>query len=171
MKRWALALVLLVGCAKKSHEDPALVAGGAASAPMIEGAMPPATKAVRFDTAEVTIPAGKSKLHVAWSVPSGTDINDDAPFNVRWGSSDGLVAPPSDIRGTGKDVKGGFEIPIDVLPGAVGAKLAGDVDLVVCDIATHSVCVPLKRKLELTFAIGKGGPGGSVTLPLPKAKA
>ena len=164
MSRWALVLVLVAACSRK-HEDPA-----AAGGEPIEGVVPVAAKVTRFDTAEVTVPPGKSRLHVAWSVPSGTDINEDAPFAVRWASSDGLVTPPTDIHGTGKDVKDGFDVPIDVLPGAAGAKLAGDVDLVVCDVATHAVCVPLKRKLELTFAIGKGGPPGSVTLPLPKAK-
>ncbi len=113
---------------------------------------------------------GKSKLHVAWSIPDGTAINDDAPFNVRWASSDGLVTPPADIRGTGKEVRGGFDVPIEVMSGADGAKLAGDIDLVVCDTATHAVCVPLKRRLELTFAAGKGSAQGRVTLPLPKAK-
>jgi hypothetical protein len=124
----------------------------------------------RFDAAEVAVPPGKSNLHVAWSVPDGTAINDDAPFGVRWGSSDGLVTPPTDIRGTGKQVKGGFDVPIDVMPGAEGATLGGDIDLVVCDVETHAVCVPLKRKLSLTFATSKATTQGRVMLPLPKAK-
>jgi hypothetical protein len=159
-------LLLVAGCGKKAPLAEGLEAGVA-----VTGAAGPGAAATgRFDAAEIAVPAGKSKLHVAWSVPDGTDINDDAPFGVRWASSDGLVSPPSDIRGYGKDVKDGFDVPIDVLPTAVGAKLGGDVNLVVCDIATHAVCVPIKRELVLTFAVGKGGPDGRVTLPLPKAK-
>jgi hypothetical protein len=139
---------------------PVAAAGRTARTPNVE----------RFDAAEIAVPVGKSKLHVAWSIPDGTAINDDAPFNVRWASSDGLVTPPADIRGTGKEVRGGFDVPIEVMAGADGAKLSGDIDLVVCDSATHAVCVTLKRRLELTFAAGKGSAQGRVTIPLPKAK-
>jgi len=125
---------------------------------------------VKFDAAEIAVPPGKSSLHVQWSVPDGTAINDDAPFTVRWGSSDGLVAPPTDIKGHGKDVRGGFDVPIELMAGAAGGQLAGDVDLVVCDVESHSICVPIKRRLELTFASGKGNAKGTVTLPLPQAK-
>jgi hypothetical protein len=164
MKRLDVMLLLLAACGKKEQ------------VPEIAVTTPPSASAVaqphadRFDAAEVPVPPGKSQLHVAWSVPDGTAINDDAPFAVRWGSSDGLVTPPGDIRGLGKEVKGGFDVPIDVMTAAVGASLAGDIDLVVCDVATHSVCVPLKRRLLLTFAVAKGSSRGSVTLPLPKAK-
>jgi hypothetical protein len=164
MKR-ALVLLIVLACGKKAPEG---TAGGAPGT--VASDQPRVAGPVKLDIAEVPVPSGKSALHIAWSVPNGTDINDDAPFNVRWSSSDGLVSPPDEIHGHGKDVKGGFDVPIDVVKGADGAKLAGDIDLVVCDIDTHSVCVPLKRKLELTFAVGKGGPPGSVTLALPKAK-
>jgi hypothetical protein len=165
--RWWVALALLAACGKKAPDaDKGVAASVSASAP---GAAPVATRE-RFDTAEVPVPPGKSKLHVAWSVPSGTAINDDAPFGVRWASSDGLVEPPVDIHGAGKDVKGGFDVPIEVMGGADGAKLCGDIDLVVCDVATHAVCVPLKRKLALTFAVGQGRDPGRLTLPLPSAR-
>ena len=93
-----------------------------------------------------------------------------APFSVRWGSSDGLVTPPTDIKGIGKDVRGGFDVPIELMKGAAGGQLTGDIDLVVCDVETHSICVPLKRRVELTFAASKGNAKGDVTLPLPRAK-
>jgi hypothetical protein len=144
--------------------------GAAASAPGEAVASGKAGERVKFDAAEIAVPPGKSALHVQWSVPSGTAINDDAPFTVRWGSSDGLVSPPGDIRGHGKDVEGGFDVPIELMAGSSGGQLAGDIDLVVCDVETHAVCVPLKRRLELTFAVGKGNAKGNVTLPLPRAK-
>ena len=165
MKRLVFAAVLVAACGKK---DPTSGAPGGAGGTAASASSGPGV--ARFDAAEIAVPPGKSKLHVAWSIPDGTAINDDAPFGVRWGSSDGLVAPPTDIRGTGKEAQGGFDVPIEVMSGAEGAKLCGDIDLVVCDIATHAVCVPLKRKVVLTFAVGKGRVEGNVTLPLPKAK-
>ncbi len=164
-----LMLLFLAACGKRDSTPVPIEAGGVnAPGALVAGGATPRVE--RFDAAEIAVPPGQSQLHVAWSVPSGTAINDDAPFGVRWASSDGLVASPSDIRGTGKDVRNGFDVPIDVMAGADGAMLSGDIDLVVCDIETHSVCVPLKRRLELTFAIGKGRAQGRVTLPLPKAK-
>lgn len=164
---------MLVACDKKESavtiSPPVITSASAPGSALVEGAIPKAER-VKFDAAEIAVPPGKSNLHVQWSVPNGTAINDDAPFTVRWGSSDGLVAPPSDIKGHGKDVRGGFDVPIELMAGASGGQLAGDIDLVVCDVETHSICVPLKRRLELTFAAGKGNAKGTVTLPLPQAK-
>jgi hypothetical protein len=135
------------------------------------GALGPAPRMLeKFDAAEVNVPAGKSTLHIAWDLPPGTGINDEAPFAVRWSQSDGLVAPPSDIVGVGKEVAAGFDVPLEPMATATAAQLAGEVSLVVCDVATHSVCVPLKRRLEVTFGITKGGKPGSLRVPLPQAK-
>lgn len=172
MKRLLLIFVL-AACDKKESavtiSPPVITKSSAPGSALVEGAIGKAER-VKFDAAEIAVPPGKSNLHVQWSVPDGTAINDDAPFSVRWASSDGLVASPADIKGHGKDVRGGFDVPIEVMAGASGGQLAGDVDLVVCDVETHSVCVPIKRRLELTFAAGKGNAKGSVTLPLPRAK-
>lgn len=135
------------------------------------GALGPAPRMLeKFDAAEVNVPAGKSTLHIAWDLPQGTGINDEAPFAVRWSQSDGLVAPPSDIIGVGKEVAGGFDVPVEPMATATAAQLAGEVSLVVCDVATHSVCVPLRRRLEVTFGITQGGKPGSLRVPLPQAK-
>jgi hypothetical protein len=171
-----LVFLMLLACDKKESAvtiSPPIIATASTAAPAPGGGVNIGTGgAVRekFDAAEIPVPPGKSNLHVQWSVPDGTAINDDAPFTVRWGSSDGLVAPPTDIKGHGKDVRGGFDVPIELMADASGGQLAGDVDLVVCDIETHSICVPIKRRLELTFASGKGNANGTVTLPLPRAK-
>jgi hypothetical protein len=170
-----LLLCALACCDKKESavtiSPPVITTASAADSTLVEGAIlgRPGER-VKFDAAEIAVPPGKSNLHVQWSVPDGTAINDDAPFTVRWGSSDGLVAPPTDIKGHGKDVASGFDVPIELMSGASGGQLAGDVDLVVCDVETHSICVPLKRRLELTFAASKGNAKGHVTLPLPRAK-
>ena len=169
MRRAAVALALFaLACGKKPSPETTTVASATPPPP---GAIAAATERPKIDAAEIAVPPGKSQLHVAWSVPNGTAINDEAPFAVRWTGSDGLSTPPTDIHGHGKDVESGFEVPIDVMPGSAGAQLTGDIDLVVCDTVTHSVCVPIKRRVELTFAIGaKGSPKGTVTLPLPSAK-
>lgn len=179
IRPWFVVLAGLVAC-DRHHESSVGPAPGASSITTKElgqlgqvmsaapkGGPPPREK---FDAAELAVPPGKSTLHVAWALPTGTSINDDAPFSVRWGSSDGLSAPPSDIRGLGKDVASGFDVPLDLMKSSTGAQLSGDIDLVVCDAATHSVCVPIRRRLELTFAVTKGANGGKVTLPLPQAR-
>lgn len=124
----------------------------------------------KFDVAEIVVPPGTSTLHIAWDLPKGTGVNDDAPVNVRFLESDGLVVAPTDLAGHGKDFAGGFDVPLQISGNTTAAKLAGDVELVVCDVDTHSVCVPLKRRLEVTFGVQKGANPGSVRLPLPQAK-
>ncbi|HSQ61619.1 MAG TPA: hypothetical protein VLM85_00335 [Polyangiaceae bacterium] len=171
-RSWLLLLGLLAACGRR-HESSSATASATSPPPGTSILAQDATNPVvreKFDAAELSVPPGKSTLHVAWALPEGTGINDDAPFSVRWGSSDGLSTPPGDIRGLGKQVAGGFDIPIEIMPGSTGALLAGDIDLVVCDVATHSICLPLKRRLELTFAVTKGSAAGKVTLPLPQAK-
>lgn len=174
----ALLFVFVVACGKKeaAPSDPiasSATASASASAAVVIGAPGGGNNAeprTTLDAAEIPVPPGKSQLHVAWGVPNGTAINDDAPIAVRWQSSDGLVASPTDIKGHGKDIANGFDIPIELFAGASGGQLIGDLDLVVCDVETHSVCVPIKRRVELTFAVVKNNASGRVTLPLPKAK-
>lgn len=117
------------------------------------------------------MPDGKSSFHVAWSLPAGTEINDDAPFAVDWRTSDALTDPPTNIRATGKDVRTGFDVPIEIAGHASSASLSGEVALVVCDAKNHAVCLPLKRQLEITFAVGKPREPASVVVELPPAKA
>ena len=165
MRLAVAALIALCACGKKDAAASGGAATASAAAPVLGNARP------KLDAAEIAVPPGKSDLHVAWSVPKGTEINDEAPFAVRWTSSDGVVSPPADIKGHGKDAASGFDVPIEIMPDASGGKLAGDLDIVVCDNVTHSVCVPIKRSLELTFAVGaKGSAPGRVSLPLPSAK-
>ena len=89
---------------------------------------------------------------------------------VRFLESDGLIQAPTDLEGHGKDFASGFDVPLQISGNTTAAKLAGDVELVVCDVETHSVCVPLKRRMEVTFGVQKGAAPGTVRLPLPQAK-
>jgi hypothetical protein len=46
------------------------------------------------------------------------------------------------------------------------------IDLVVCDVATHAVCIPVRRKIEIEFVVNKSAPSETtVTVDLPQAKA
>ena len=113
----------------------------------------------------------KTTIHVAWKIPPGTGINDDAPFKVRWTTSEGLSEVPPDEKSKGADVKLGFDVVVAPLAGEPAAHLAGTVDVVVCDVETHKVCVPVKRKIEVTFAVQKGGKKRtSVEVELPAAR-
>jgi hypothetical protein len=74
------------------------------------------------------------------------------------------------MHAKGADVAQGFDIAVTPTAGVPSAALAGDVDIVVCDIATHRVCVPVKRRIEMTFlAEGKTGTA-EVSVPLPAAR-
>jgi hypothetical protein len=163
-----LVTLILLGLACDKKPDKAAPAPSVASLDASRAAMvlPP------VEIPELGVKAdATSEVHVTWSAPMGTDINEDAPFRVRWNRSDGLAEAPSDVRATGSAAKDGFSVHVRPMPGAPNAVLTGEIDLVVCDVATHSVCVPVKRALELGFVVVKDGPTrASVTVPLPHAK-
>lgn len=111
-------------------------------------------------------------MHVKWQTPAGTGINEDAPFRVRWKKSEGLTEAPPEMKATGANVKDGFDVHVAPLPGAPRATLDGDVDVVVCDVATHRVCVPVRRSLDLGFVVTADAPGAAtLDIRLPAAKA
>ncbi|HEX7663593.1 MAG TPA: hypothetical protein VF407_03740, partial [Polyangiaceae bacterium] len=106
-------------------------------------------------------------VHVEWKVPAGTGINDDAPFRAHFLEATG-TAMPSDVKGTGKDVKNGFDVAV-APTGADPAHVRADVDVVICDIATHRVCVPIRR--EIAFDVhASGAQSPTLALPLPAAR-
>ena len=121
---------------------------------------------------EVPIRAGATtSVLVAWKSPPGTGVNEDAPFRVRWNRSDALAEAPSDVKATGSAARDGFRIAVKPLDGAPNATLGGVIDLVVCDVATHSACVPVRRKVEIEFVVGKTAPAETtVTVDLPQAR-
>jgi hypothetical protein len=111
-------------------------------------------------------------VKVAWKAPPGTSVNEDAPFRVRWNRSDALADAPSDVKATGTAARSGFDIVVKPLPGAPNATLGGVIDLVVCDVATHAVCLPVRRKVDIEFVVGKAAAAETtVTVNLPQAKA
>lgn len=126
----------------------------------------------RLRIAEVPIAnAGVSKVHVAFQTPPGTGVNEDAPFRARWIESSGVAQPPAELRAKGGEVQKGFDFSIVPAAGADRVHLVGDVDLVICDIATHRVCLPIRRELELSFRTEKVAPPPHVTFALPDANA
>jgi hypothetical protein len=122
---------------------------------------------------EVPIRAGTTTtVRVAWKTPDGTGVNEEAPFRVRWNRSDALAEAPADVKATGTTARDGFRIAVKPLDGAPNATLGGVIDLVVCDVATHSVCIPVRRKVDIEFVVGKAAPDETtVTVDLPQARA
>ncbi|MEO6417869.1 MAG: redoxin family protein [Polyangiaceae bacterium] len=115
--------------------------------------------------------SGASKVHVAWQTPAGTGVNEDAPFRARWIESTGLTQPPVELRAKGGEVQKGFDFSLVPAEGAERVHLVGDVDLVICDIATHRVCIPIRREVDLTFHTEKTAPPPQLTFALPDANA
>lgn len=133
----------------------------------------PTAKLEKVEIDEVRIrPDAITTVRVTWKAPAGTAVNDDAPFKVRWNRSDGLVEAPADVKSTGSKVKDGFTVTVRPMKGAPVATLDGEIDIVICDAATHSVCVPVKRSLELGFmAVKDASSEARVEVPLPEARA
>jgi DNA-binding beta-propeller fold protein YncE len=113
---------------------------------------------------------GTTALHFDWDTPTGTGINEEAPFRVTWTSSDGLASVPTPIRSTGATVQRGFDLAVTPIAGAEGGKLEGDLSLVLCDTSTHLVCVPVRRAIEVSFRVATKAEAARVVIPLPAAK-
>ena len=148
-------------------------------APAVDGAsVSEASEPLDLGSTKVEVPfvtisaATATTIHVGWKVPPGTALNAEAPFHVRWTTSEGLAEAPEPMKTKGKDVMSGFDVRVVAIRGAPEALLVGELDLVVCDSATHSVCVPVKRRLEMPFLVthGKAEPRVEVSVPLPRAK-
>jgi hypothetical protein len=172
----ACLLVLSVaGCERKttppSTPDPAPSAASPSAAAPSRGDGPRQFAKVEFP--EVPIRAGATTtVKVSWRTPDGTGVNEEAPFRVRWDRSDALADAPADVKATGSAAREGFRIDVKPLDGAPNATLGGVIDLVVCDMATHSVCLPVRRKVEIEFVVGKAAAAETtVTVDLPQAKA
>jgi hypothetical protein len=174
MLRASLTLACLAlaagGCSKKSDSDAAPTPAPAPSAP---GKVTlDASRFEKVEVPEVRIRTdGPTTVRVTWSTPPGTAVNDDAPFRVRWNRSDGLAEAPADVKSTGSAVKDGFRVSVQPMTGASHPTLAGEIDIVVCDAATHSVCVPVRRGVELGFIAAQGAAAeAKVTIPLPQVR-
>ncbi len=172
----AWAACLAQACSRSEGSSAPLPAKDAkpnatASAPASATAPPQAVEKVVVPAVTISDRA-ETTVHVAWSVPAGTAVNDDAPFHVRWSTSEGLAEVPPEQRAKGRDVSTGFDVRVVAAHGAPEALLAGVVELVVCDAETHAVCVPVKRRLEMPFLVGKDPkPRAERTqVTLPKAR-
>ncbi len=177
-----LLLAVAAGCEKKEASGSETEPSAPASSSSVAAAPPaPAQKAAAADAAPaetVEVPEVRVKkdasttVHVTWIVPKGTAVNDDAPFRVRWNRSEGLVEAPNDVRSTGNAVKDGFHVSVRPTPGTSNASLNGVIDIVVCDATNHSICLPVRRKVELGFVVAMdASEEASVAIPLPEARA
>jgi thiol-disulfide isomerase/thioredoxin/sugar lactone lactonase YvrE len=117
------------------------------------------------------VPPGRpSELTLAFSTPPGTSINEDAPFRLRWSNGEGLAEAPADYKATGREAKGGVAFKVAPKPGARSVSLEGGLDLVLCDEATHKVCVPVRRRVRAEVAVGGGAAETRATVELPAAR-
>lgn len=174
-----LILLVIAACDQKPAPDAqktapeaqkaAPEAGPTEKAPPIPSA---SAKLEKVEVPEVRVrPNTDTSVRVAWLTPPGTTVNDEAPFRIRWNRSDGLADAPSDVKSTGSTVKDGFRVKVRPMSGAPNATLAGEIDIVVCDSVTHSVCVPVRRSVELGFVVVKdASEEATVSIPLPAAK-
>jgi sugar lactone lactonase YvrE len=117
------------------------------------------------------LPTGETVVHFGWRAPAGTGVNEEAPFHLDWTSSDGLALVPTPLRTTGASVHDGFDIKVTPIAGGEGGRLEGQLSLVICDVTTHRVCVPVRRAIELTFRTATSKTDArTVMIPLPEAK-
>jgi hypothetical protein len=165
---------LALGCERKPTpaavtDQPALPARTAAA---VSAPAPREAHTGKVEFPEVPIRAGATTtVRVAWKMPEGTGVNEDAPFKVRWNRSDALAEAPADVKATGTTARDGFVITVKPLAGAPNATLGGVIDLVVCDVQNHSVCLSVRRTVEIEFVVGKAAPAETtVTIPLPQAR-
>jgi hypothetical protein len=175
-----MVLFAVSACERKASPPPAPAPVTSSSAAVARGAPSdvaagerPHPQFERVDFPEVPIRAGATTtVRVAWKAPPGTGVNEEAPFKVRWSHSDALAEAPADVKATGTAARDGFRINVKPLDGAPNATLSGMIDLVVCDMANHSICVPVRRKLDIEFVVGKSAPSETVVMvDLPQAKA
>lgn len=167
MRAFAPFVLLAVASCERNKDAPPRPSAPAA----VDAALPPVV--AKHEVPEVRIRAdAPTEVHVAWITPPGTAVNDGAPFRVRWNRSDGLADAPRDVKATGSAVKDGFRVEVRPLPKTPNATLAGAIDIVVCDVETHAVCLPVHTALELGFIVVDGAsPHAKVEVPLPEAKA
>lgn len=158
MRSLLLLALVLTACEKKKEAPP----------PPVRDAGPVVLE--KLEIPEVRIRAsGETAVRVTWQTPPGTALNDEAPFRVRWNRSDGLAGAPADVKSTGAAVKDGFRVKVEPL--APNATLDGEISIVVCDAANHSVCLPVTRHVALGFVAAKDAAAeATVAIPLPQAR-
>ena len=174
MTKLLLFGVLLVACSKPAPDSapeaivpPPSHAGLAVAAP--SAATSGGKKRERVVLEEIGVPDRPSEVSVHFEIPPGTSVNGEAPFHIRWKSSEALENAPDDVADKGAGHEHGFRITLRPARGAKVARLMGEVELVVCDAETHSICIPVKREVDLTFLVGGAADPKPVALKLPSA--
>jgi hypothetical protein len=166
---------MLLGACSKDKVDtaPQVVAAApshsAAPTPVASAAPEGGRKRERVVLEEIGVPDAPSEISVHFGIPKGTTVNGDAPFRIRWKSSEALENAPDDVAAKGAGHENGFRISLRPARGAKVARLLGEVELVVCDAETHSICIPVKREVDLTFMVGGAAAPKPVELKLPSA--
>jgi thiol-disulfide isomerase/thioredoxin/sugar lactone lactonase YvrE len=140
-------------------------APASASAPKIDPADPVAALGT------LRIAAGKpSRVRVAWKLPEGTGVNEEAPVKLVWAEMKGLARLPDPVRAKGAEAQSGIDVTVEPAPGASAGSLTGVLELVTCDVATHRVCVPIRRTVQASFTVGGDAATAQASIALPPAK-
>ena len=167
----------LLACSKDAAKKD-VVPADTATAAVVASAVPSANGSGHgehlppLSLRDIRIPKAASKIHVQWSLSQGTAVNAEAPVKIRFKTSEGLSEVPPDQKTTGATVQAGFDVELKPESHATEAKLVGDVGLVICDAVDHSICLPVKRTLELNFVVGPdAATTQTVSLPLPNVKS
>lgn len=119
------------------------------------------------------VPVGRSgtrTLRIEWELPSGTGINEQAPYKLLWKDVPGLSESLRNASGLGREIEDGIRVAIPAYEGKAPAVAKGSLQLVLCDIRTHRVCVPFRANLEIALAPGMEAKETAVRVKLPEAK-
>jgi hypothetical protein len=89
-----------------------------------------------------------------WQLSPGTVLDEEAVVHLRWDrpQTEGLE-PIKELAMSAKVLKNGLPIAVTPKPGAKTARASGVIELRICDEATKRTCIPVRRPVELDFAI------------------
>lgn len=113
-----------------------------------------------------------SLLKILFRMPEGTGINEEAPLKLVWEEAHGLTKVPAAQKLSGAQAKQGLTVVLEPAQQSASGALAGTLELVLCDEATHRVCVPFQRAISATFSVvdASSAEPASVVVDLPAAK-
>lgn len=106
----------------------------------------------------ISAAAGPGTLTLAYQLPPGHKVNEDAPSTVTVSGSTVAISGSGDITGTALPVS----IPVEFLEGQGPAFV--DVNLVYCAEEAESLCYIDRMRFALTLNVGPSGPSSQVTL-------
>jgi len=115
-------------------------------------------------------PGAATRVRVRFQLPSGTGVNEEAPVRVTWTEATGLARVPDATRAKGAEARDGFDVVLAPAHAATSGELTGVLDMVVCDVATHAACLPVRRTLRASLRVEQGATPPEAVVVLPAAR-